>query len=357
MSRLALLTGLLLLLCAAPAHAVIGGTPAPPGRWPWMAALMHTDESDAFLAQFCGGAVIAPRKVLTAGHCVEGETTGHLAVLIGRTRLTESGGRIIKVKAISAGRGFTSGRQKGLDAAVLTLARDAGVPPLALARPGQEALFAAGTRAWMMGWGRINAQESPGGANYYADKLREAQLPIAGDNACENAVGGGGSGLPYRPAWTICVGRGDGTAGSCNGDSGGPLVVTAPGGAWVDVGIVQGGDSCAALGYYDFFARVDRISRFALAARATAQPDPVSPPRIAGRLKAGAELRCTLGGWRGDHARFAIRWTRAGSSEVIGRQATLRLTAADAARGVGCTVTASNDGGYNSMSARPLRAA
>ena len=61
------------LVASTPAEAVVGGGPAPPGRWPWMVGLLEASERDAGWAQFCGGVVIGPRRVLTAGHCVIGE--------------------------------------------------------------------------------------------------------------------------------------------------------------------------------------------------------------------------------------------------------------------------------------------
>src|SRR5688572_22648523 len=41
--------------------SVVGGQNAPAGAYPWMVAL----------SRGCGGTLIAPDRVLTAGHCVE----------------------------------------------------------------------------------------------------------------------------------------------------------------------------------------------------------------------------------------------------------------------------------------------
>jgi len=353
-----LLAGLTVLVSAAPSGAVVGGSPAPPGRWPWMAAVLHRDVADPAWAQYCGGVVISPRRVLTAAHCAIGKRSTSIDVLIGRTRLTATDGARVHVAAISIYPGFVSRREKSLDAAVLTLASDAGVPAVALARPGDDAAWSAGARAWTMGWGRLNRRRSDGGHEYYADRLRDLPVPIQGDDACESAFGIGFAGFPYRPEWLVCAGTAAGTTGVCYGDSGGPLVVGGPSG-WLDVGVASANDSCAARGYFDLYVRVDRVNSFALGARLTAQPDPVSRPSVSGRFAAGAVLRCNRGGWRGDPARFSFRWRRLGDhrATVRGRRSTYRLTRRDARRGVKCAVTAANRGGRVTTNARrvPVR--
>jgi secreted trypsin-like serine protease len=262
-STLSLLGATLTAVALAPqAQAIVGGSTAPPGRWPFMAALVDRHEKP-YWGQTCGGTVIAPRRILTAGHCVSGVKPGNLDVVVSRTRLTGSAGRRIHVTRISLFPGWVSKHQPGLDAAVLTLAGDAGVAPVALSAPGQEATWAPQTTAWVAGWGRLNATASPGDNYYYADRLRELSQPIVGDDACEGVYGAGNNGLIYRPEWSICTGDGLGLSGTCNGDSGGPLAVETPTG-WLQVGIVEGGDACAAAGYYDLFTRVDRIRAFAL---------------------------------------------------------------------------------------------
>jgi secreted trypsin-like serine protease len=252
-----------LLAAAPPAAAIVGGAPAPAGRWPWMVALLKTHAPNAFVGQFCGGTVIAPRRVLTAAHCIEDTSAKRILVLVGRERLTAHGGRRIAVTHIHEFPAWAHDKAPGLDAAVLTLAADAGVAPVTLARPGQDAAWAGGTAAWTLGWGRLNGASSPGGSSYYADRLRELALPIAGDDACEGVYGGGNGDLVYRPEWSVCAGAADGHTGTCYGDSGGPLVVGSDG-AWLQVGVLTGADDCAPLGYYDLYARVDRVSAFAL---------------------------------------------------------------------------------------------
>jgi hypothetical protein len=109
-----------------------------------------------------------------------------------------------------------------------------------------------------MGWGRLNRRPSPGGVEYYGDRLRQLLVPLQSDDTCESSYGIGTKDLPYRPDSRICAGASDGVTGPCFGDSGGPLIVGAPG-AWLDAGILDGGDGCAERGYYEIYTRVDRI--------------------------------------------------------------------------------------------------
>ena len=110
---------------------IVGGVEAAAGRWPSQAALVRPGREDrANRGQFCGGTVIAPRQVLTAAHCVDGETPADVAVLVDVHDLRR-GGREIAVAAIHVHEGW--GRTgEGNDIALLELARPAGVPAAGL---------------------------------------------------------------------------------------------------------------------------------------------------------------------------------------------------------------------------------
>src|SRR5258706_11862498 len=48
-----------------PALAVVGGQDAKPGEFPFVVALVYSDDG----SQFCGGSIINEQLVLTAAHC------------------------------------------------------------------------------------------------------------------------------------------------------------------------------------------------------------------------------------------------------------------------------------------------
>ena len=63
---------------AAPAQAIVGGSPASE-EYPWMGALMTED------TQVCGGTLVHPEWVLTAAHCPENEDLGKLRIVFAAT--------------------------------------------------------------------------------------------------------------------------------------------------------------------------------------------------------------------------------------------------------------------------------
>ncbi|MCX5163491.1 serine protease [Streptomyces sp. NBC_00264] len=252
----ALVAATALIPLGSPARAaedgiVIGGQPAHVKDNPWVVALSSRDRfGDARAGQFCGGVVVAPKKVLTAAHCLSHEALGvdagsvrDLRIIAGRDALRGTGGQEIAVRETWTNPGFNPATNAG-DLAVLTLA-DAlpGESVIPMAETGDEA-YAPGTAAVVYGWGDTT------GNSDYASSLRSAKVSVLPDAACAQAYPGGRNGT-YDASAMLCAGELLGGYDACQGDSGGPLVARGR-----LIGLVSWGNGCARAGSPGVYTRI-----------------------------------------------------------------------------------------------------
>lgn len=221
-----------------PASAIINGSAAPEGAYPFMAAIV--DDTDF---QFCGGSVIAASYVLTAAHCVEGIRPDREAIYVitGRTNLSNtSQGQRIRVSAISV-----HGKWNGsdYDAAVLRLASPTSSPAIQLAATGDDSLEAPGTPVRVTGWG----DQTPTLGLLSTNQLRYVDLKVVSDAQC------GQTNIGFHGPSGVCAE--ELLKDSCNGDSGGPLFHN--GATRIQVGIVSYGTSCALPKFPGVYAEVN----------------------------------------------------------------------------------------------------
>ncbi len=218
---------------APPAGAVIRGQEVPPGRTPWMAALIDADGE-----QFCGASIVAPDEILTAAHCVSDVHAADVTVMAGTTDLTDEAAQVVPVREIRVHRGYQEATSRN-DVAVLLLRRPLTlgprVQPVALVdATTQPALLAAGAPVMVMGWGATSDRRET-----YPTRLRAASLRIVADSTCWAEWEGGIDGA------TMLCGGSPSHADACGGDSGGPLVAfDRRTWRWVQVGVVSFGDTC-----------------------------------------------------------------------------------------------------------------
>jgi secreted trypsin-like serine protease len=217
---------------AEPIRDVVGGEPAPEGRFPWMVRL----------SMGCGGALTAPRVVLTAGHCVRGSGRDRgIGVIAGVTNLKSGDALTARSVAVIRAPGFRD-ETRGDDWAVVKLDRDLPLPTLDLG-------FGAAERGplTILGWGKTDE-----GALRQERRLRYAAVPVVPDADCAEAYRR--IGVRLNEQESICAGRRG--VDTCQGDSGGPLVRATGPDKWVQVGIVSWGLGCARKGYPGVYTQV-----------------------------------------------------------------------------------------------------
>lgn len=226
-----------------PAVRIVGGTDAKPGDWPWQAALMYKDG----ISPFCGGTLVHPQWVVTATHCLEGETAGAMKVRLGghATKQTNANAQDIDVAKIIRHPSYEKPINMAYDLSLLKLSKPAVLNkfvnlaclPESIADPTE------GTKCYTTGWGRMASGGTP------PNVLQQVSVPIVGKVRCNRAY-------PNEIHDSmICAGYDAGGKDSCQGDSGGPLVCQS-GGRYYLHGATSWGKGCAAKGKFGVYARV-----------------------------------------------------------------------------------------------------
>ncbi|WP_369173533.1 trypsin-like serine protease [Streptomyces sp. R28] len=230
------------LLSAPTAEAastrIVGGTTTTTTAYPFVMQI-----TDASQNQFCGGTLVSATKVVTAAHCMVGETTSSVRVVGGRTYLNGTNGTVSRVSNIWVHPDYTDATD-GNDVAVLTLSTSMPYTTASYVDSSDTGVYAAGTTARILGWGTTSSNGSS------SNQLRTATVPIVANSSCASSYSS-----DFIASDMVCAGYTSGGTDTCQGDSGGPLLIGG-----VLAGITSWGEGCAQAGYPGVYTRLTTFS-------------------------------------------------------------------------------------------------
>lgn len=282
---------------------VVGGEPAPGGRYPFMVSLQKIGLSGT-ASHFCGGSLVDEVWVLTAAHCVTGTTAGQFRIVVGGGKLSAGDGEERRPVEVRVHPAYDGDATHGADVALVRLSTPVeDIAPVEPVQPGERARWKAGERATVIGWGVTSEAGTAA-----SDELRAARLPIQRDDVMTAPAAYGDA---FLPSDMVGAGPGEGGSDACFGDSGGPLLI-GRGSTLRQIGIVSFARGCGQANHPGVYSRLGegRVRAFA---------DSLIALRVAPvRVREGSTARFILTLARPSTMAVSVAWATVGQTATAG---------------------------------------
>jgi secreted trypsin-like serine protease len=232
---------------------IVGGTNADITEFPWQIS-MQTPSG----FHFCGGSILDAEWILTASHCVDGQSPSDFRIVAGVTRVSQSSsGQVRNVAQIIMFPGYVT-PEEGKDVSLVRLSTPLTLNsttvkaiPIVTAADASAGVTNPGVNSTVTGWGTL----SSGGSS--PDNLQKVTVPIISNADADAAYDDIAITADQLAAGLLGIGGKD----SCQGDSGGPLVVQTSSGTKL-AGVVSWGFGCADPDFPGMYARVSSFEQF-----------------------------------------------------------------------------------------------
>jgi trypsin len=223
---------------------IIGGTEVPVGEKTWMVGL----RDDFGQGSRCGGMLITPTKVLSAGHC----PTFGAAIVGTHFKRNNTDGEEIKIvsEVLHPKYNEPDDNAASWDYKIINLEKPASFKPVSILVDNPTLPPVVGKFATIIGWG--NTREEQNGTHDSASNLL-----LRVDQEIRTMEQCAAMGMAPLDESMVCAGGVEGQD-SCNGDSGGPIFLETSKGDAV-FGIVSWGNGCARKDQPGVYARVSTV--------------------------------------------------------------------------------------------------
>ncbi|XP_037954982.1 trypsin-1-like [Teleopsis dalmanni] len=187
---------------------IIGGQYAQSGQFPYQISLQLNQR------HHCGGSLISDMVVITAAHCVMGQSPTKMRVVAGTADLLAGDGKAFEIADIVRHSQYNPETQD-YDIALIKLksAVPLGGNIQTIELASSESNYPADTLATISGFGAVNMQLQ------LPNKLKFAQVQLWSRDFCNP------KNIPGITNRMVCAGHPSGQVSACQGDSGGPLTV------------------------------------------------------------------------------------------------------------------------------------